>query len=158
MSFVKELVWIITLLALFTGLAGIVLPALPGLGLMALALLFHKLLLPDVLSWWTVAFGFGCAGLGFAAEGLGGVWGARRWGASKFGVAGGLVGLFWGLPGLLLGPLLGAALAELIFSRQGLKASLKAALGVGIGIVSATALKLFLGLLLLAVFACNALL
>jgi hypothetical protein len=58
----------------------------------------------------------------YAIDFAGGWLGARRFGATRWGVlgaaAGGILGLFFGLPGLLLGPLLGALTGEIIGGKQ----------------------------------------
>lgn len=73
-------------------------------------------------------------GLDYAAGALG----ARRFGGSGWAVAGALVGgiagLFFGLPGLLLAPFLGAVAGELVHTRA-LDRSLRSGLGALIGLV-----------------------
>jgi len=60
------------------------------------------------------------------------------WGA----VAGGLVGLFFGLPGLLIGPLLGAFLFEWLIGKKKKREAGKAMVGVAAGIVASGIFKI----------------
>ena len=54
----------------------------------------------------------------YAIDFVGGWFGARRFGATRWGmvgaVVGAIIGLFFGLPGLLAGPVLGALTGEII--------------------------------------------
>ncbi|MBI2188781.1 MAG: DUF456 domain-containing protein [Acidobacteria bacterium] len=138
------------------GLAGIVLPALPGT-----ALIFAGLLLAAwaddfmrvgaatlvVLGLLTVA----SYGIDFAAAALG----AGRFGASRRAMAGAALGtalgLVLGLPGLILGPFIGAVLGELSTTRDLARA---AGIGVGawIGFVIGVAVKVGVAFLMIAIF------
>ena len=73
------------------------------------------------------------------------LWGARRYGTSKWGiwgsVAGMLVGLFFSPFGMLLGALIGAMAVEWFVQREKGKA-LKAGWGVLVGTLLGTALRL----------------
>lgn len=69
----------------------------------------------------------------------------KRYGASKFGIWGSILGMIVGMIifppfGLIIGTFLGAVLGELAFNKDK-RASLKAALGVFIGTIAAIMLK-----------------
>lgn len=150
------LAWILAALLVIAGFAGLVLPALPGP-----LLLFAGL--------WTAAWAEGFAyvgaktliGLGVMAalaalaDLVAGAFGARRYGASGRAVAGAtlgaVVGLFFGLPGLLLGPFIGALLGELT-ARRNLVAAGRAGWGATLGLVLGTAAKLALGFAMVGLF------
>ena len=87
----------------------------------------------------------------FAATGFG----AKRLGASRRAVAGAVVGtvvgIFFGLPGLIVGPFLGAALGEYTVRRDFQQAG-RAGLGTWIGMVVGTAAKLAFVFAMLGVF------
>src|SRR5687768_5007034 len=96
------------------GLLGTVLPVLPGLPLMFAGML--------VAAWaddfrhigaWTLVLLAVLLAVSIAVDVMSGILGAKRVGASNkalFGAGlGGLVGIFFGIPGLLAGPFLGAA-------------------------------------------------
>ncbi|MGO9831759.1 MAG: DUF456 family protein [Myxococcaceae bacterium] len=149
--------WALSLLLLAVGFLGVWLPAVPGLPLMALGAFIHKLLVPGVLSWWTVGIFAAVAALGFGVDFAATALASRRAGATKAGVwgavVGGLLGLFFGLPGLLLGPVLGAAAGELVLSRRSPAAAVKSGLGAALGVLAGSLGKGLLGLLLLVLFA-----
>lgn len=154
------LVWILVWVALLVGLAGVVLPLLPGLSLIWAAAIVHKLFLPDVLSWWTVG-GMGVLALaGTVVEWAAGVAGVKWFGGTRWGMAGALVGtgvgLFFGLPGLIIGPLAGAMLAEKLFARRTIAQASKAGAGVAVGFVASTAVRLGLGLAMIGLFLADA--
>ncbi|AHE97595.1 DUF456 domain-containing protein [Thioalkalivibrio paradoxus] len=150
------LTWLLAALLVIAGIAGLVLPALPGP-----LLLFAGL--------WTAAWAEGFAYVGMKtlialgvmaalaslADFIAGAFGARRYGASPRSVAGAaigaVVGLFFGLAGLLLGPFIGAVLGELS-ARRDLLAAGRAGWGATIGLVLGTAAKVALGFMMLALF------
>jgi uncharacterized protein YqgC (DUF456 family) len=148
-------VWSLTVVGLVVGLAGVVLPFLPGLGLIWVAAIFHKLFLPGVLSWWTIALMGLAVLLGAVLEWAAGAAGVKWFGGTKWGmggaVVGGLIGIFFGLPGLIIGPLAGAILAEKLFAKRTLKDSSKAGVGVAAGMAVSTLAKI--GLAVAMVFA-----
>ena len=134
---------------IFLGLAGSLLPILPGpplsfIGLLLLALVrtFSSPLTPAliiVMGLLTVA--------AVAADHIIPFWGARRYGASKWGlwgsVAGMVIGIFFSPWGMLLGGLVGAVMAEWLASRETGRA-LRAGWGVIVGTLLGTVLKLVL--------------
>lgn len=150
------LIWILAVVLIVAGLAGLVLPALPGP-----LLLFAGLL---VAAWaeqfvhvgtaTLIALGI-MAALATLADFVAGAFGARRYGASPRSVAGAvlgaIVGLFFGLPGLLLGPFAGALLGELS-ARRDLLAASRAGWGATIGLILGTAAKLALGFAMVGLF------
>lgn len=78
-------------------------------------------------------------------------WGARRYGGGKQAVwgalIGGVVGLF--IPfGLIVGPLLGALLAELLIARKPLLSAVRAAWGTLLGMLGGVAAKFTLHVLM----------
>jgi uncharacterized protein YqgC (DUF456 family) len=142
-------------LTLALGLAGVVLPALPGAPLLvAGAVLVGWAEGFTRVSGWTVA---ACAVLGmaiWAADVLAGILGAKAFGASRWAMAGGaiglLVGMFLGLPGVLLGPVVGAFVLEYARDPE-LARALKAGAGTFIGFVVGTAVKVALALVLVGI-------
>ena len=129
------------------GIAGCVLPVLPGpvlsfLGLLLLALLkqFSPPLTPTlmiVMAILTVVVTIG--------DYIIPLWGAKRYGATKWGiwgsVAGMAIGIFFSPFGMLLGAFIGAVAMEWLVQKEGEKA-LKAGWGVFVGSLAGTALKL----------------
>ena len=143
-------------LLVLIGLAGIVLPALPGV-----ILIFAGL----ALAAWAEGFQYVGAGtlvtlgvlslLAWSLDWLAGSLGARRFGASRHAIVGAmlgaLVGLFFGLPGILLGPFLGAVIGELV-ARRGLEQAGRAGLGAWLGLLLGVAAKLAISISMIALF------
>jgi uncharacterized protein YqgC (DUF456 family) len=143
-------------LLVLVGLAGIVLPALPGV-----VLIFSGLLLAA----WAEDFQYigakTLAALGmltvlaWSLDLAAGALGAKRFGASRQAIVGAgigaLVGLFFALPGMLLGPFLGAVAGELL-ARRDLEQAGRAGVGAWIGLVLGIAAKLALSLSMIVVF------
>lgn len=74
-------------------------------------------------------------------------WGTKKFGGSKFGVRGSIIGLliglvFFGPLGIILGPFIGALIGELIYDSRDFSRALKAGLGSFIGFLLSTGLKL----------------
>jgi uncharacterized protein YqgC (DUF456 family) len=140
------LLWAVAILLVAAGLAGTILPALPGAPLVFAGLLiaawidhFQK------VGWFTLVLLFLLMLLTFVIEIAAAGMGAKRVGASKlalFGAAvGTIVGLFFSLPGLLLGPFVGAALGEYL-SRRNWEQAGKVGIGTWIGLMVGTAGKI----------------
>lgn len=150
------LIWIFAILLVIAGIAGLVLPALPGP-----LLLFAGL--------WMAAWAEGFlhvgmntlillgvfAALATLADFVAGAFGAQRYGASARSVAGAaigaVVGIFFGLPGLLLGPFLGALIGEFSVQRNFVAAG-RAGWGATLGLLLGTAAKIALGLAMVGLF------
>jgi len=158
----EVLLYVLGALALLAGVAGLVLPMLPGallmvLGVFLIAWAGHF----AIVGWGTVAFSVLVAVAITAVDWGASVLGARAFGASRWAVIGsalGLaVGMFLGFPGILLGPAVGAILLEYLkdpnFAKAA-KAGAGAFLGFVVGSVLKVALAFFLvGVLLLAFLA-----
>ncbi|MCE7031529.1 DUF456 domain-containing protein [Lysobacter sp. GX 14042] len=153
----QALYYTLALLLVLVGIAGVVLPALPGL-----PLVFGGMLLA---AW---AGGFERIGvatlvllglltlLSIAVDFLASAVGARRAGASRLAVlgavAGSIVGLFFGLPGLLAGPFVGALAGEWLQVRR-LGQAARVGVATWIGLLLGSALKLGLAFAMLGLFA-----
>ncbi len=148
--------WVLAILLVLAGLAGTILPALPGaplvfLGLLVAAWIDHF----QKVGWITLTILFLLVLLTFAIElGAAGL-GAKRVGASKMAVAGAavgmVVGLFLGIPGLVFGPFVGAVLGEYA-SRRDLRQAGKVGIGTWIGMILGAAGKLAVIFAMVGVF------
>jgi len=159
---VSSLLWVLALGLILVGLAGTLLPVLPGVPLMLLGMIIAAwigdftrigpwtLAVLALLTALSVLLEFGAAALG-----------ARRLGASRQAVLGAAVGtmagMFMGLPGLILGPFVGAVAGELLaqrqFTRVQTRAAVKAGAGAWIGFIVGTVAKLGVAFTMLGVFA-----
>ncbi|MFO1406232.1 MAG: DUF456 family protein [Steroidobacteraceae bacterium] len=149
--------WLVAAVMVVAGVAGTVLPGLPGVplvyaglcvaawadgfqrvGWVALALLGLMTLLSFVVDFVAVALG------------------AKRVGATRLAVAGAAVGmvagLLFGLPGLLLGPFVGAVAGELL-SHGRMPQAGRVGLATWLGLLFGTLAKLALVFAMLGVFA-----
>jgi uncharacterized protein len=150
------LLWVLAVALVAVGLAGILLPALPGT-----ILIFAGLLLA---AW---ADGFARVGTGtlvligviaaasYAVDFVAAALGAKHLGASPRAMTGAalgtLLGLFLGLPGLILGPFVGAVLGELSVHRDLGRAG-RAGVAAWIGFAIGTAVKVALAFSMVAIF------
>jgi len=79
------------------------------------------------------------------------IWGTRRFGGSKYGMRGAtvglIIGLFLGPFGIIIGPFIGAVVGELIF-KDDIKYALKAGFGSLLGFLTGVGLKLAASLLI----------
>jgi uncharacterized protein YqgC (DUF456 family) len=151
-------VFALALLLLLAGLAGTLLPVIPGLPLMWLTLVGY--------GWFTGWQAYGFTGLlvtglvvllSLVVDHAAAVLGAKTFGASRAGLIGaflgGLLGLiFFSLPGLILGVFLGAMALELLVSRRNLGEALTAGIGALLGFLAGSLFKFMLGLGLLGFF------
>jgi len=150
------LLWILAVLMVIAGLAGLVLPAVPG-PLLLFAGLFTAAwaeAFVHVGSKTLVALAV-LAALAMLADFVAGALGARRYGASPRAMAGAalgaLIGIFFGLPGLLLGPFIGALIGE-IAERNDWAAASRAGWGATLGLIIGTAAKIALGFTMVGLY------
>ncbi len=152
------MIWMIFAAVLVViGVAGTLLPALPGLPLVFLGLLIAAWAdgFAHVGTGWLLLLGFITA-LGMAADIAASMMGTKMAGASKWAIwgtgIGTIVGLFFGLVGILIGPFLGAVAGEYLYREQ-LGQAAKAGLGAWLGLVLAIACRLAALSMMLGVFA-----
>lgn len=134
------------LICLVIGLLGTVYPALPGLGLMfAGSWLIAYANDYQIIGQGTLIALAIFAAIGTAMDYVASMLGAKFTGASSKAVwgslIGGIVGAFFALPGLLLGPLLGAAIGEFWEKKDLLKAG-KVGIGTFIGFILGVVAKI----------------
>ena len=138
-----DLARIILLLAALLGVAGTFLPVLPGTPLIAVAALIYAWWSDfAVLTWPDIVILAVLAVVSYLGDFIFGVAGARRFGAGRYGMMGAMIGLLLGIPcfgpiGLLVGPIMGAAIGELIYGRHW-RTALQAGIGAGVGTLVAT--------------------
>jgi uncharacterized protein YqgC (DUF456 family) len=139
---VDTAIWIVVGLLLAVGFIGSIVPLLPGTTLMLGAVLLQKWLLPDTLTWVVVVWIAVAWFLSVAADFLCTIIGTRLFGGTKWGMAGAsggaLVGMFFSLPALLLGTMLGAVIAEKWGAKRTSGDSFKAGAGATIGFLFGT--------------------
>jgi uncharacterized protein len=150
------LLWVLAVALVIVGVVGIVLPALPGT-----ILIFAGLLLGAWADGFTRVgaatltvigvIAIASYGVDFVAAALG----VKRLGASSRAMAGAALGtvsgLFLGLPGLILGPFVGAVAGELTMHRDFGRAG-RAGVAAWIGFAVGMAIKVALAFTMIAIF------
>ncbi len=148
--------WILAILIILAGLVGTVVPALPGVPLIFAGLFlaawsneFHT------IGWGTLSVLAILTLIAVLIDYLAAAFGAKRLGASSRAcwgaTVGAIVGMFFGLPGIILGPFIGAVAAELA-GGQGAKQAGRSGYGAWLGLVIGTAAKLSIAFLMLGIF------
>lgn len=141
---------VLGVVCLVVGVVGSILPVLPGPSAAWLSLLllhwtdyadFSKgfLMATAVIALLTI-------GLDYVIPG----WGTKRFGGSKTGARGALIGVFVGLflgpVGVVTGPFVGALIGELLYDPRDVSRAFRAAWGSFIGFLAGTGIKLILSL------------
>jgi uncharacterized protein YqgC (DUF456 family) len=148
--------WLGAIALIVIGLAGTVLPAMPGV----VAIFLGALLAAWVehfarIGWPTLLLLALLMVLGLIVDAVAAVIGARRVGASGAAVIGsllgGLVGLFFGLPGFVIGPFAGAFAGEYLH-RRAVDQALRVGIGTWIGLALGTLARLGIGVTMILVF------
>lgn len=143
---------VLSAIFLLAGLIGCIIPMIPGppLTLIGYCLVFF---IPEtVIPAWYVIFFWTILMVGITIlDNLLPAWGTKKYGGTKYGMWGSIIGLFLGISffpiGLIAGPFLGAFLGEKI-SKQNNQAALKAAFGSFIGLMTGVVLKLIVCIIL----------
>ena len=150
------ILWIIGAILTFTGLAGLLLPLIPGAPLLFLGLLLGAWAENfRYIGLWTLLLLAGMAALTYVVEFVASILGVKKYGGSRRAMVGaalgGLVGIFLGFPGILLGPFVGAVIAELSLQRSLDEAS-RAGFGTVVGLAIGVAGKLAIGIAMIGIF------
>jgi uncharacterized protein YqgC (DUF456 family) len=149
--------WLLAALLVVGGLAGSVLPALPGVPLVFAGLVvgawaddFQR------VSWLTLALLGILTIASFAIDLAATALGAKRVGATKLAVIGAMLGTlggaFLGIPGLIFGPFIGAVAGEML-SHGRMQQATRAGFATWMGLIFGTLAKLALVFTMLGVFA-----
>jgi uncharacterized protein len=149
--------WLFAIVLMAVGLIGTVLPAVPGAIIILAAAVIHQLMLGSAksLGWWNVAALVVLTLLSYALELASGYFGAKRFGATKWGAFGAMIGaiagLFFPFPGLIVGPVVGAIAGELVAGKRLVSAG-RAGWGTLLGNLAGMLGKLTIGLVMVSWF------
>lgn len=147
----------LALLLMGVGVAGCVMPAIPGTPLIFAVAVGHRLVVGSTGApvWVLIVLG-GLAILSMAAEYGASFLGARTLGATRRGmigaVLGGVTGLFLGPVGILCGPFVGAFVLEYVGGRHW-RESAKAGAGATLGLLMGAVGKLACAVAMILMFA-----
>ena len=152
-------VWALTAVLCALGVAGSVLPALPGAPLILVAAVLHRWLLPGYVSLWTIAALAVLAVITVVIDAACGILGVQRFGGGRWAMlgagVGAAIGLFFGPLGLIFGAVAGAVACEMAFDRKALDDALKAGLGAGLGMLVGAVARFSLALFMAACLAAD---
>ena len=143
--------WLAVIVAMAVGLIGTVLPVIPGTTIILAAAVVHRMMLgPEKgMAWWGIGGLVVLTAISYGFDFLSSYFGAKYFGASRWGVAGavigGIIGIFTGFVTLLFLPIAGAIIGELIAGKQ-LIAAGKAGWGTLLGTIAGMIGKLAIGL------------
>ncbi len=148
-----EWVWIIVgIVLIVAGLAGSVLPVLPGPPLAYAGLLLQQLREPPPFTTKFLLIWAGLTIVTVVLDYLVPIWGTKRYGGTKYGIWGCTLGFllaFWlGPVGIIAGPFIGAFVGEMI-AQQNSTLALRAAWGSVVGFLLGTVIKLIACVLML---------
>ena len=149
-------IWSLTIFFSLVGIVGVLIPMLPGTTLIWLGMLIHKLALPADISWsvfmWISVLWILSLVVDFAGVALG----AKCFGGSKWGMAGAtggaFLGMFFSLPALLFGTMLGAVFAEKVGAGKDTVTSLRSGVGATLGFFLSTVGRLLCAVGMIWVF------
>jgi len=148
--------YVLAALLMIGGVVGNILPALPGIpmifGGIWLAAAVNEY--QRVGTGWLLVIG-ALGAFGVLVDFMAGVLGAKRVGASKAALwgasAGTVIGMFFGLLGLVFGPFIGALAGELSSGKSVLR-SAHVGIGTWLGLLFGTLVKLVISLLMIGLF------
>ena len=149
--------WLFAIVVMALGLIGTVIPILPGTTIILAAAVIHRVVLgaDRSLGWSALVAMLLLTLLTYAIDAAAGYLGAKRFGATKWGLigcaAGALAGIFFGLLGLFVGPVIGAIAGEVIGGKKIVKAG-RAGWGTFLGSLGGLIAKLFIGLIMIVIF------
>lgn len=150
------LVWVLVVLLFLAGLIGSIAPVLPGPPLIFLGIFIYswKTDFSVISVGWLAAFAV-LTGISLVLDYVFSVLAPRRAKASWWAVVGASVGLlfgvFFGLPGIILGPLLGATILEWLYCSN-LSRSVGAGFSTFVGLLLGTAVKAGVSIAMIGVF------
>jgi uncharacterized protein YqgC (DUF456 family) len=150
------ILWICSAIFTVIGLSGLLLPIVPGAPLLFLGLLFGAWADDfHFIGVWTLLILAGMAALTYVVEFAASALGVKKFGGSRRAmlgaVLGGVAGLFFGIPGILFGPFVGAVIGELSLQRSLDQAS-RAGFGTVVGLAIGVAGKLAIGTAMIGLF------
>ena len=136
----------LALLVMCVGLAGSILPGIPSTPLVLITAIGHRLYFGETGPGnWVLIILAAITAFSLLVDYLASMYGAKKLGATWRGVfgavVGGLIGIFFNLPGILLGPFIGAVVFEMAGGRK-FKEAGRAGLGATLGLLGGAIVKL----------------
>lgn len=148
---------VISLLVMLAGLVGIIVPVIPSTPLIWFGAFIYAIFsgFKEITVNTIIVFAL-LTGFTLAVDFLANMYGAKKFGASKWGIIGSTVGmivgtLVTGVIGLILGSFFGAVVFELLLGRQ-VKTAFNAGIGAFIGFLGGSLIKFVIGLIMIGTF------
>ena len=136
---------ILAFLCLVVGIIGCIVPGLPGTPVAYVGLWLAQITDRVDFSWQFMLIWGIVVVVVTVLDYVVPAWGTKRYGGTRWGVWGStigvFVGLFFGAPGVILGPLVGAVIGELLGGKE-VRQALKAGWGSFVGLLFGTIIKL----------------
>lgn len=149
--------WLFTIVLFAVGLIGTIVPVLPGTTIILAAAIIHRLMLgaEKSIGWRAITVLVLLTLLSYVFDFLGSYFGAKYFGATKWGafgaIIGAMVGVFFGIIGLFVGPVMGAVAGEFIAGKRMIDAG-RAGWGSLLGNLGGTLAKLIIALAMITIF------
>jgi uncharacterized protein YqgC (DUF456 family) len=149
--------WFFAIVLFAVGLIGTVVPVLPGTTIILAGAVIHRMMLgaEKSVGWTTLGILVLLTLATYALDFLGSYFGAKYFGATKWGtfgaIIGALIGLFFGIIGLFVGPVIGAIVGEFIAGKKMIDAG-KAGWGSLLGNLGGMIGKLIIALAMITIF------
>ena len=150
------LIWLIAIVSIVVGVLGTIIPALPGT-----PMIFAGMFL---IAWWQDFAIIGIlplvilaalSALAIVVDFVASALGARRVGASNWAIVGAtlgsIIGMFFFIPGLIIGPFVGAVAGEL-FAQSTVQQAARVGIATWIGLLIGTALKVDIVAAMIGIF------
>ena len=152
----------LTLLVMLLAFVVSIVPGMPGPPVVLIAAIGHRLWFGQHGASGVILICLALLALAsFVLDHFAGVYGAKRFGATWRGLlgafVGGVVGIFFSLPGIILGPFVGAMLFELLGGHKLDKAS-RAGLGATLGMFAGVIAKCVVCAVMIGLFTANVIL
>ena len=149
--------WLITIALFAVGLIGTVLPVFPGTTIILAGAVIHRIMLgPEKgIGWHGLVVLVLLTLATYALDFLSGYFGAKYFGATKWGMfgaaLGAIIGILFGIIGLLVGPVIGAIVGEFIAGKRMIDAG-RAGWGSLLGNLGGMVGKLVIALAMITIF------
>ncbi|MBD7906828.1 DUF456 domain-containing protein [Sporosarcina gallistercoris] len=150
--------WIVAIMFFVVAFIGLIYPVIPSVLFINGGFLLYGLI--DTFSsmgwlFWIIQLLFTI--LLFGADTLANLFGIKRFGGSNAGGWGSTIGLIFGpfvipVAGILIGPFLGAVIAELLVTRAGFKQALRSGVGSLIGFLTSVVVKAVVMIIMIGIF------
>tara|TARA_R110002096_G_scaffold157669_5_gene322810 strand:+ start:531 stop:1073 length:543 start_codon:yes stop_codon:yes gene_type:complete len=139
-AILSGLTWMLVITLIVGGFLGTFLPIIPGTTLIFAGAVFHYFLKgmeASGLAWQGLVFMGLLYVLSLILDWISGALGAKWFGSSKWGIVGaivgGIIGIFFSLPGLIIGPIAGVFIFEIFVAKKEMKDASNSTIGTVVG-------------------------